>query len=80
LLPFLQAKKIASVIIAKRNKDGSSDAPDVPEDEHHPELMSASEDMIKAVHAKDTDGVAAAFKRAHEHLSSEQQSDNEIED
>lgn len=79
MLPFLQPKKLASSIIAKRNEDGTS-KPDEREGEHTPELMSAAEDMISAVHAKDTNAVAAAMKRAHEHLSPSEQSDNEVED
>lgn len=79
LLPFLQPKKLASSIIAKRNEDGTS-KPDEREDEHAPELMSAAEDMIRAVHSKDSDGVAAAMKRAHEHLSPKAQEDETIED
>lgn len=80
MLPFLQPKKLAATVIAQRKSDGTSDGQDHKEDEPHPELKSAAEDMIRAVHAKDTNGVAAAMQRAHEHLSPKEQEDNEIED
>ncbi len=71
LLPFLQPKKLAASIIAKRHSDGTKE--EHKEDEHHPELMGAAEDMISAVHAKDTHKVASAMKRAHEHLNPKEQ-------
>ncbi len=73
LLPFLQPKKLASSIIAKRRSDGTTEQPEHKEDEQHPELMSAAEAMIKAVHAKDSTAVAEAMKAAHEHLSTKEQ-------
>lgn len=61
LLPFLQPKKLASTILAKRNSDGTS-KPDEHEGEHKPEHMKAAEDLISAIHSKDATKVADAIK------------------
>lgn len=63
MLPFLAPKKMVSVIVAKRKPEGQVE--DVhKEDESHPELMMAAEDLIRAVHSKDTQGVADALEHA----------------
>lgn len=68
-LPFLKPKAVAGLIIQKRAADGS--APETgPEDEQDQGLTSAAEDLIRAVHAKDAQGVAAAFKAAFDMLES----------
>lgn len=68
MLPFLQPKKLASVIALKHKKDGSNE-PSHEEGEHTPELMSASEELINAVHSKDANRVAAAVKAIHNHVN-----------
>jgi len=64
MLPFLQPRKQAGVIIAKRVGDKTE--PMHEEGEHEPGLMAAVEDLISAVHAKDAQGAADAFKAAFE--------------
>lgn len=59
MLPFLQPKKMSTVIDAKTKPEGGM------EDMHHDDgMMAAAEDLIKAVHAKDTKGVADALMAA----------------
>jgi len=70
MLPFLQPKKAAAVMIAKRKPSGSIE-PMHEEGEQDPGLMSAAEDLISAVHAKDAKGVADALKAAFEMADSE---------
>lgn len=65
MLPFLQPKKMASVIIASRKPSGEI-TPEHEEGEHEPGLMSAAEDLISAVHAKDASAVASALSAAFE--------------
>lgn len=76
MLPFLQAKKLSSVIIAKRNKDGTSE-PMQEEGEHAPELISASENLISAIHSKDATKVADALKAIQNHVNVKEKSDVE---
>ena len=64
MLPFLQPKKQAGVIIAKRV--GEKTEPLNEEGEHDPGLMAAAEDLISAVHSKDSTAVAGALKAAFE--------------
>lgn len=73
MLPFLQPKKMASVIVSSRKSDGSK-GPEKEEGEHDPGFMSASEDLISAIHAKDAKGVADALKAAYE-MRTESQDD-----
>ncbi len=76
MLPFLQPKKAAGVIMAKRTPQGTTE-PMHEEGEHEPGLMSAAEDLISAVHAKDAKGVADAFKAAFEVCESYPHEENE---
>lgn len=62
-LPFLKNKKISSIIIAKRGKDGNT-MPMKEEGEEDPGLMSAAEDLLSAIAMKDAGAVAAALKAA----------------
>lgn len=78
MLPFLKANKMASVIMAKTKPEGGiSDQGE--EGEHSPELLSAAEDLISAVHMKDSKAVADALLSA---LGSqnEDSSEDEIEE
>lgn len=68
MLPFLQPKKMASMIIASRKPDGTS-APDEHEGEHAPELMQHASALISAIHAKDENAAAAALKEIHTHFN-----------
>lgn len=64
MLPFLNPRKSAGVIIAKRVGDKTE--PMHEEGEPEPGLMAAAEDLISAVHMKDAKAVAEAFKAAFE--------------
>ncbi len=64
-LPFLRAKKLATVIIANKKPSGELE-PKGEEGEHDPILIGAAEDLISAVHAKDSVAVADALKAAFE--------------
>ena len=77
MLPFLQPKHVASVIIAKRTPDGGQE-PISEEGEHAPELMQCAEDLIKAVHAKDAKAVAAAMQGAFDHMESQELKEPEM--
>lgn len=69
-LPFLDKRKVAGLIIAKRKPDGSTEEMHTEGDENAP-IMSCADDLISAVHAKDASGVAAAMRAAFEILDSE---------
>lgn len=69
MLPFLQPKKAAATIISTRRSDGTSEAPDMEEGEHHPELMKHAESLINGIHAKDSNRVAEAMQNIHNHLN-----------
>lgn len=62
MLPFLQPKKLASIIIAKHTEKGAE--PMHEEGEPAPHLMSAAEELIRAVHDKDAAAVAKALSTA----------------
>ena len=76
MLPFLKPRKMSSLIIASRKKDGTA-AEAVKEDETHPKLLEAAEHMVSAVHEKDASKVAEAMRMAHEHLNTSQESESE---
>lgn len=67
-LPFLNSRKIASVIIATRKPDGSV-MPKHEEGEQEPGLMSAAEDLISAISMKDAKAVAEALKAAFDMMN-----------
>jgi hypothetical protein len=60
MLPFLQPKKLASIIMAKHKPEGGVE-PMHEEGEASPEVMAIAEDLISAVHAKDANAVASAL-------------------
>lgn len=64
MLPFLQPKKQASVIIAKRV--GDKTVPIKEEGESEPGLVAAAEDLISAINMKDAAAVAKALRAAFE--------------
>lgn len=59
MLPFLNARKQAGVIIAKRVGDKTEDQHE--EGEHPPGLMAAAEDILSAVAMKDAKALASAI-------------------
>lgn len=65
MLPFLQPKKISGMIMAKVKPEGDMQSEGM-EGDHDPALMSAAEDLISAIHAKDAMRVASAIKAAFE--------------
>jgi DNA repair protein RadC len=65
MLPFLQPKKMVSVIIAKHKPSGEIE-PMHEEDEMDPALMAAAEDLMKAIAMKDSKALAMALKAAFE--------------
>lgn len=64
MLPFLKPKPQVGLIIENRKPDGNSEK----EHEDHDDmgLEACSEDLIRAVHAKDAKSVAAALRAAFE--------------
>lgn len=70
MLPFLKAKPAGSVVVYKTKSDGDS-MPEKEEGGHPPELISAAEDLIKAVASKDASAVADAIYAAFSYCDSE---------
>lgn len=68
MLPFLDKNRKSVTIVDNMSADGTRESSH-DEDMPHPELHSAAEDLMSAVHSKDSVGIANALKRAHEHLS-----------
>lgn len=67
-LPFLDKARKTTTIIDNMSADGTRDSSH-DEDMPHPELHSAAEDMLSAMHSKDSKALAEAMQRAHSHLS-----------
>ena len=70
MLPFLKPKNLASVILAKRKPEGGMDIGG-EEGEEDAGLSSAAEELISAIHSKDSAAVATALRNAFEILESE---------
>lgn len=70
MLPFLKAKPAGSVVVYKTKSDGDM-MPEKEEGGHPPELLSAAEDLIKAVASKDASAVADAIYAAFSYCDSE---------
>lgn len=68
MLPFLEPKKISSVIIARRGKPDLETSPEVDmgEDKVDPGLKEAAEDMMRAFESKSVIDLAKALKSAYE--------------
>lgn len=62
MLPFLEPKKMAGIVMMKMK--GNSPEASHEEGEHSPELMAAAEDLISAVHSKSASDVASALQCA----------------
>lgn len=75
-LPFLKPKSVAGLIISQRKPDGGKE-------EQHQEgnedasLDACSEDLIRAVTAKDAKSVSAAIKAAFQILDSQEDESEE---
>jgi hypothetical protein len=70
MLPFLKPKTQTGLIISQRKPDGETEEKGM-EDQEDMGLMSAAEDLIRAVHAKDAKAVASALRAAFEIVDSE---------
>lgn len=70
MLPFLKPRSQSGLIVSTRKPDGGSEESHM--EGHEDEGLDAcSEDLIRAMHAKDTKGVSSALKAAFELLDSE---------
>lgn len=79
MLPFLAPKKVAGVIIAKAKPAGGLE-PKHEEGEHDPALMSAAEDLLRAVAMKDAEAVCDAMKSMFDILDSDEPKEDELSD
>ena len=70
MLPFLKPRQQPGLTISMRKPDGGSEELHSAGEEDSG-LDSCSEDLIKAMHAKDTKAVSAALKAAFEILDSQ---------
>lgn len=61
MLPFLKPKTVAGLIISHRKADGGTET-EHQEGNEHAALEACAEDLIRAMHAKDAKGVAAAWR------------------
>lgn len=76
MLPFLKPRQQSGLTISIRKPDGGSEESHTAGDEDHG-LDSCSEDLIKAMHAKDAKGVTSALKAAFEILDSQPHEEGE---
>lgn len=67
----MKNKSIAGLIISQRKPDGEI-SPSHSEDNPDQGLEACAEDLIRAVHAKDSRGVVAALRAAWEMMDSPQ--------
>jgi hypothetical protein len=65
LLPFLAKNKAQPGVIVK---DAQTSAPETPQED--PAILACADDLISAVHAKDTDAVASALRAAFDIMQS----------
>ncbi len=68
MLPFLKPKQAGSILHQRYDNGGI--VAEEKEGEGHPGLMSAAEDLISAVHAKDAKAAMEAMKAHHEIMES----------
>ncbi len=64
MLPFLKPKKAGTVMVAKYSNGETKSEGEVGE--HNEGLMSAAQDLISAIHAKDAKAVCDALCAAKE--------------
>lgn len=67
-LPFLDKARKSVTIVDNIGADGMRDSSH-DEDMPHPELHSAAEELMSAIHSKDSVALSQALKRVHKHLS-----------
>ena len=78
ILPFLQKKQVAGIIVKNRKPDGSMEQEDSePQESGNEGLEACAQDMIDCMHAKDAKGCAAAMRAAFEILDSQESSESE---
>lgn len=65
MLPFLKPKTVAGLIISKRKPDASIEESHSEDNADHA-IDAASDDLIRAIHAKDTKSVTSALKAIKE--------------
>lgn len=68
MLPFLEPKKMTSVIIARRGKPDLETAPevDMSQDKMDPAMKAAAEDVMRAIEGKSVHDLARALQSAFE--------------
>ncbi len=71
MLPFLQKKNVAGLIISHRKPDSGIQESHTEGDEDHA-LEAAAEDLIRAFHAKDGKHAALALRAAFQILEAEE--------
>lgn len=65
MLPFLKPKALAGNILSRRKPDGSTESEGMEgQEDDNSGLNAAAADLIRAVHSKDENAVAAALKAA----------------
>ena len=74
-LPFLKPKPVGAVITTVRKQDGANEIEDQEDGDEG--INAAATDLIRAIHAKDEMGVAAAIKAAFQILDSEPHEEGE---
>ena len=67
MLPFLQPKRISSIILQKRSEAGKVTS-EQPDSQIHPKLLEHAANLITGIANKDQEKVAQALQGVHEHL------------
>ncbi len=75
-LPFLKPRNLVTVLMAKRKPEGGVESTDEP-DSSYEGLMAASEQLIKAIDAKDAKAVCEALKDAFTLLDNDDEEESE---
>ncbi len=78
MLPSLKPKAVAGLIISKRKPDGSK-VEEHTEGNEDQALHSAADDLIRAIHAKDTVGVASALRAARDLMEPSDDESNDFD-
>ena len=78
-LPFMKPKHMVGVIMSTRKADGGK-VETGNDGEEGQGLMACAEDLVRAIHAKDSKAVAQAFRAAFEILELEPHAENEDHD
>lgn len=81
MLPFLEPKKITSIIIARRGKSNLQATPEVnaPGQDSHP-LMEAAEDIMRAFEHKSVTDLAHALQATYEICESQPEQEPETDE